>query len=121
MRSKENVKMKVMIKETGKLEELNLVDDATGVDSAIDVIGNHGGLDGQFVYDDDAGIYHCSQDTFDWWSRVLHEQQELEDRLAELRKEHGAERVQEVLEAVGDYDLEDMAAEVNAALDEAFA
>lgn len=114
--------MKVMIKETGILEELHLVDDATGADSAVDVIGNYGGLtDGQFVYDDDAGIYRCSQDTFEWWSRVLHEQQELEDRLAELRKEHGSERVQEVLEVVGDYDLEDMAAAVNAALDEAFA
>ncbi|TDL57828.1 hypothetical protein E2R60_04935 [Paenibacillus dendritiformis] len=114
--------MKVMIKETGNLEELNLVDNATGVDSAVDVIGNYGGFtDGQFVYDDEAGVYCCSQDTFDWWSRVLHEQQELEERLESLRREHGSELVQEVLEAVGDVDLEDMAAEVNAALNEAFA
>lgn len=114
--------MNVMIKETGAIEELHLVDNATGVDTAVDVIGNYGGLvDGQFIYDEDMNVYHCSLETFEWWSRVLHEQQELEDRLAELRKEHGSERVQEVLEAVGDTDLENMAAEVNAALDEAFA
>jgi len=44
----------------------------------------------------------------------------LNDRIAELREEYGSEQVQEVLNAVGDYDLEDQAAAINEMLDEAF-
>lgn len=113
--------MKVTIRETGKMEQLQLLDNETGTDCTIDIIGNYGGLDGQFVFDEESNVYHCDQDTFVWWDRVLHEQQELNDRIAELKKEYGSQPVQEVLEAVGDFDLEDQANEINAALDEAFA
>lgn len=119
---KEETKMKIVIRETGNLEQLELVDSATGINWAIDLIGNYGGLiDGQFEHDSEDDVYHCTQDTFEWWSRVLHAQQELEDRLVELRNAYGSERIQEVLETVGDFDLEDQAAQVNAVLDEAFA
>lgn len=113
--------IKVKISETNQDESLELLDTETGVDCTTDIIGNYGGLtDGQFVYDDATDIYQCSQETFIWWDRVLHEQQELNNRIAELRKEYGSEQVQEALNAVGDYDLEDQAAAINEVLDEAF-
>lgn len=118
---KEEIMMKVIIRETRKMEQLQMLDNETGTDCTIDIIGNYGGLNGQFVYDEESDVYHCNQDTFVWWERVLDEQQELNDRIAELKKEYGSERVQEVLEAVGDFDLEDQANEINAALDETFA
>lgn len=115
--------MNIKIKETGKQETLELIDRKTGVYWEGDLIGNYDGLgdgDHQFKYDEDSDTYICSQDTFDWWQKVLADQQELEDRLEELKEEHGNETVSKVLESVGSYDLEDQAAAINAVLDEAF-
>lgn len=103
----------------GKQETLELV--VNGVNCTQDIIGNHGALsDGQFTYDEDQDAYVCDQDTFDWWDRVLTDQQSLENRIAELKEEHGFEKVQGVLDRVGHYELEDIAAAVNKELDETF-
>lgn len=114
--------MKVQIKETGKTETLSLIAE-TGICWAQDCIGNHGGLiDGQFSYDEDAGAYVCSQETYEWWNDYFAAQQKADDRIAELKKEHGSEKVYAALHAaeVGYNDLEDQPAAINAALDEAF-
>lgn len=111
--------MNIIIKETGKQEVLELIDRKSGVNSVIDLIGNHGALD-QFDYDSDNNVYVCDQITFDWWAKVVADQQALEDRIAELKDEYGSGAVYEAIGNAGDCDLEDQAAAINAALDEAF-
>jgi len=110
--------MKVIV--NGKKEVLSLV--VNGTECVGDFIGNYGALaDGQFTYDEDQGVYLCDPETYDWWAKVVSDHQALEDRLAELRDQYGADRVRDVLASVGNYDLEDEAAAINEALDEAFA
>jgi len=111
--------MRVLV--NGKIEALELIDPKSGVNCAADIIGNYGGLsDGQFRYNEDAGAYECSPETFEWWRRVLADHQALENRIAELVEEHGSDAVYSVVHSVGDYDLEDQPAAINAALDAAF-
>ncbi|GBF73194.1 hypothetical protein PA598K_01479 [Paenibacillus sp. 598K] len=114
--------MKVKIKETGAMETLSMLS-SNGTDAAADMIGNHGGFGSeswQFDLDADTGIYEASQETYDWWEKVLTENEELEERIEALKEEHGSDAVQEVIEAAGNVDLEDHAANLNNALDEAF-
>ena len=109
--------MKVIV--NSKVETLELID-RNGINWAQDLIGNYGGFtDGQFTQNDD-GDYMCDQDTYDWWSRVLADQQALQDRIYDLSEEYGADVVQNAIGNAGDCDLEDQAAAINAALDEEF-
>ncbi|WP_338465071.1 hypothetical protein [Shouchella rhizosphaerae] len=115
--------MNVLIKETGIRETLQLIDRETGVDCARDLIGNYDGLgkeDHQFAYDEESEVYITSQENFDWWKRVLDDQQALEDRIAELSEEHGKDKVNEVIRNAGDNELEYQASAINTELDEAF-
>jgi len=113
--------MKIIIKETSVVETLSIIDPKSGVDYISDFIGNTGALiDGQFEWDEDRDAYVCDQETFDWWDTVVTANQSLDDRIHELVKEHGSEAVYEVIHAAGSVDLEDHAANVNQALDEAF-
>lgn len=113
--------MKIIIKETSSVETLSIINPKSGVDYISDFIGNTGALfDGQFEWDEDRDAYVCDQGTFDWWDTVVMANQELEDRIYELVKEHGSEAVYEAIYAAGSTDLEDHAANVNQALDESF-
>lgn len=113
--------MKIIIKETSATETLSIIDPKSGVDYISDFISNTGALiDGQFEWDEDRDAYVCDQDTFDWWSVVVTTNQALNDRIHDLVQEHGSEKVYEVIHAAGSVDLEDHAANVNQALDEAF-
>lgn len=113
--------MKIIIEETGKEENLSIVDPKTGVDYTQDFLGSNGALhDGQFTWDEDHDAYVCDQETFDWWSAVVTANQALDDRIYDLVQEHGSEKVYEVIHAAGSDDLEYHAANVNQALDEAF-
>lgn len=115
------INMQVVIKNTGVKQTLSIVDRETNVNYVRDFIGNYGGLtDGQFTYDESIDAYVCDQDTFDWWDKVISDNQQLEDRLSDLRKQHGSERVHNVIMQAGDHDLEDHAAAVNRELDETF-
>lgn len=99
---------------------LSIIDPKTGIDYIQDFIGNTGALiDGQFNYDDQ-DVYICDQNTFDWWCKVASDNQILENRIYELTKEHGSEAVYAVIYDAGTNDLEDHAAYVNQALDQAF-
>lgn len=112
--------MNIVINGTEKVETLSIID-SNGIDFTDDLIGNYGALsDGQFTYDADADVYRCDQDTFDWWATVLAAEQELDDRIADLAEEHGSDAVYNAIGTAGDCDLEDQAAAINAALDEAF-
>jgi hypothetical protein len=114
--------MKIIIKETSAVETLSIIDPKSGVNYISDFIGNTGALnDGhQFEWDEDREAYVCDQETFDWWDTVVTANQSLDDRIIELVKEHGSEAVYEVIHAAGSVDLENHAANVNHALDEAF-
>lgn len=110
----------IIIKDTDKQETLSIVDQK-GIDYIKDFIGNYGAFnDGQFTYNDDKDVYICDQDTFDWWSKVVSDNQALKNRLAELRETFGSDAVQEVIDQASDVELEDLALSVNNALDEAF-
>ncbi|TVX85542.1 hypothetical protein [Paenibacillus agilis] len=113
--------MIVQIKETGNQATLGIIDSGTGVNFVTNFIGNTGALnDGQFTWDEDKKAYICLQKTYDWWKKVVSDNQALNDRIEELKEVHGAARVQEVVESADETDLEDYAAAVNRALDEAF-
>lgn len=112
--------MKIIIKETSAVETLSIIDPKSGVDYINDFVGNTGALiDGQFKWDEDRDAYVCDQETFVWWDTVVTANQSLNDRIHELVKEHG-ETVYEVISATAGVDLEDHAANINQALDEAF-
>lgn len=112
--------MKVMIRETGKIEELSYVA-VNGTDCIQDFVGNTGALsDGQFSYDDEQDVYVADQDTYDWWAKVVSDNVALDDRIADLSEIHGNSVVRDVVSGAGDVDLEDYAGAVNHALNEAF-
>lgn len=108
--------MRIRVAGEDEVRELSLIDPDSGVDFVVDFIGNNGGSD-SFVYNGDE--YECTKDTFDWWKRVVNDQQKLVDRISDLKEEIGEVFVTDALESIPDCDLEDHAAVVNAALDEA--
>ena len=113
--------MNIIIKETGASEVLSIIAPDSGVDYVLDFLGNHGALaDGQFAWDDERDAYACDKETFEWWEAVVAANQALDDRIHDLVQEYGLEKVSEVVEGAGGGDLEDHAANVNQALDEAF-
>jgi len=114
--------MKIMIKETSVAKTLSIIDPNSGVDFIKDFVGNTGAfIDGQFQWDEDRDCYVCDQDTFDWWDTVVTDVQSLDYRIHELVAEHGSEAVNDIVhEAAAYVDLEDHAATVNEALNEAF-
>lgn len=113
--------MKIIIKETSAIETLSIIDPKSGVDYIYDFVGNTGALiDGQFDWDEDRDAYICDQATFDWWDTVVTANQALDYRIYDLVQDHGSEAVCEVIHAASSVDLEDHAAKVNQALDEAF-
>lgn len=113
--------MQVKVIETGDVKTLRLIDPDSGVDFVQDFVGNGGGFENKdFVYNHEDDVFEATAQAFNWWNQVISDQQELVDRISELKEEHGSDAVNEVLESVGGHDLEDDAAVVNAALDEAF-
>ncbi|WP_226020019.1 hypothetical protein [Serratia symbiotica] len=113
--------MDIIIKGTNDIKTFELTD-SSGADWVKDFVGN-GTLeftDGQFVYDDDIGAFVCEQGTYDWWSKVISDQQEMQDRIAALVDEHGHDAVYAAIGDASAVDIGDEAASVNAALDEAF-
>ena len=76
--------MIIIITETGKREELTLIDRKTGQDMAADIIGNSG-TDLDFV--DNA--YRMSQDDYLWWSDYLDMIARYNDQLDALREQYG--------------------------------
>ncbi len=117
--------MRIKIRETGEIQELSIVDNH-GIDWTYDFLGNLGALsDGQFVEALDSegwalDYYIADQSTYDWWSRVIADQQRLSNRIASLAVEHGIESVNEIIQYEGSVDIEDEAAYIHGLLDEAF-
>ena len=62
--------MDVRIKETKEIKTLSIVHN--GFCYVEDLIGNHNGFyDGSFVYDYDEDIYTCTEDDYEYWSKVI--------------------------------------------------
>ena len=76
--------MIIIITETGKREELTLIDRKTGQDMSADIIGNSG-TELDFV--DNA--YRMSQDDYLWWSDYLDMTARYNDQLDALREQYG--------------------------------
>lgn len=114
--------MKVMIRETGKVETLKWMEN--GVSIVNDMIGNHDGFGTeahQFeAVDGDEYDFAAAQDTFDWWEKVARDNEELHERLQILNEEYGSDAVNDIVNLASEVDLEDLAAAVNKALDEEF-
>ena len=108
----------VIIKETQERHTLELIDPDTGINCIEDFIDD--ATDDAFDYDDDQCVYTCNQTAFDWWAKVIADTQRTDDRVYALKQEHGYEALMLAVESAGAAELEDRAATINAALDEAF-
>ena len=113
--------MKIVIRETGEIKGLSIVNPQSGIDYIKDFVGNTGALDdGQFSRDDERDAYICDQGTFVWWATVVADNQALEDRINDLVQEHGQQAVYQAVQTAGAVDLEDHASVVDQVLDDAF-
>jgi len=78
--------MNVYIKDSGKIEVLELMDWETSINHAQDYIGNEGGLHGDFVRDEhfvaqlpvdgSGNVWICDQEAYEYWSAALDEAQQ---------------------------------------------
>lgn len=111
--------MRVQIKETNEIKELSITG-INGVNYVRDFIGNYGAFADQFLLNEENGTFIATQEDYDWWVKVLADQQALSERIADLKEVHGADAVDEIVNEASGGDLEDEARNVNYALDEAF-
>jgi len=107
--------MEIIIKETSEVENISIIDPTSGVNYISDFIDSSA-----FDWDEDRDAYVCDRETFDWWDTVVADHQLLNERIADLVKEHGSEAVYEVVNTAGNVDLADYAATVNQNLDDVF-
>lgn len=104
--------MTIKITETGCTETLSLIDPATGLDYIVDFV------DGALDWDADAETYVCDQETYDWWSEVVADNQALNERIYQLVAEIGRDAVDAAIRSVGAVELADFAYLANCALDD---
>lgn len=80
--------MNVMIRETGKVQELSIIDRESGVDWTNDLVGNAGAFnDGQFEWSEEHNAYRATQDTYDWWARYIEDNETTEREAQQLAEE----------------------------------
>lgn len=73
--------MDIFITETGKTEQLSIIDAASGVDWICDLLGNHDALP---EYDEETDSYRMDQEVFDWWKNLTAAYQAADNRCHEL-------------------------------------
>ena len=110
--------MNVFIKETKQIKTLSIIDPKTGVDWIRDFIGNH--ENGQFTYDDELDVFICDQENFNWWEKVVDDNQTLAYKKQELIEKYGYDAIYKAIDGEGCVDLEDYASCINQVLDEVF-
>jgi len=112
--------MEIMIIEDGKIEQLNLISPDTGVNYISDFIGNAGGFDGgKIEYDEDNEIHYCTRAEFNWWKKVVADEQKLNDRIYDIQQAFGVDYLFYLFSKIN-VDIEDHAKTVNAILDQHF-
>ncbi|MBT8339497.1 MAG: hypothetical protein HKP58_08780 [Desulfatitalea sp.] len=77
--------MDIIIKETGEVEELRIIDRKNGVNWAGDLVGNHT-IDADCEEDED-GIMIMDLRTHQWWDNLTTTLQAAEDRFWEMIKD----------------------------------
>lgn len=89
--------MKFVINETGKHEELSIIDTKTGMDWINDLIGNSGAV-GQYIeYDDAEDAYRINQEDFDWWSEYIAMYERYQEELDSLKAQYGSDAVDDII------------------------
>lgn len=106
--------MNIIIKETGEMEELSIIDPSSGVDTVAEYIAGFVGKTGvlesdKFSYDKERDAYVCSQETFVWIKEIVQDGQKLKDLVHNLKGKHGHEAVETVLQEVSHLDFGSMA------------
>lgn len=100
--------MKMIINETGEHKTLSIIDQATGVDWANDLIGNSGAIGEYINYDEDAEAYRIDHDNYDWWADYIDTLEADEAELAGLRENYDSDTIQaalnEAFAGINDYD-----------------
>ena len=123
--------MEIVIKETGVVETLLLIDNSTGCDCFNDLVGNHDGFNDDpecgFAKEKDedgfyTGRYITSKDNFEWWEDIVCQIDNVNNRIDNLKDEFEVARVDEVVYQCnyGNTDLEYYAVELNRWLDDEF-
>ena len=110
--------MKLYIKETGAIETLSIIDPKTGCNYIYEFVGNTGAFDREFGKTNKAD-FAISQADYDWWAKVVADNQTLEYRVAELVEGYGYDRVMTVLQGIS-CDLGDYALAAHNALNDEF-
>lgn len=109
--------MKIRIIETGKTEELSIIDPKSGTNWINDLMGNHGALP---EYDDEDDCYLMQQESFEWWDKLVDDYQAADNRrhnlLQRLDEEKRDKFVAEITDT--DVDLEDLPTIINNICDE---
>ena len=114
--------MEIIINETGKREELTIIDRKTGQDMAADIIGNSGAV-GDYITIEN-GVYSTSAENYQWWSNYLDMLSRYNEQLDDLREQYGP-AVDDIISRpelwLGeDYNQheQELQAQINAVLDE---
>ena len=101
--------MKVQIKETGEIKNLESI--VNGIDCAPDILGNFGETsNGQFELIDDSDVYLAGAEAFVWWETFFREEREIEDEIEKLADDYGLDYGyvrNRVHESAYYYDMED--------------
>jgi hypothetical protein len=74
--------MKVIISETGEIEELQIIDFKSGVDLSVDLLGNVG-IHKDAVID----AVTMDRENFNWWLKYIHGYEATEKDISDLAKE----------------------------------
>ena len=98
--------MKILV--NNETKELEITDYKTGCNWEQDLIGNADGFDG---YDDEKEMNIMEPETFKWWSEYIKVEQNLQDKIHELRNSldnEDAEKFEQDIIDSGDNDYEMM-------------
>lgn len=107
--------MKILIKETGFIKELSIIDPTSGHDYIEDFV------DGSIDYDEEKEFYVCDDDEYQWWLEVVISHQALRNRICDLKRKHGDTVVDDVLYCMpAGYLIDEQSVIISQLLDEKF-
>jgi len=98
--------MKVIIKNTNRIEELTIADHYTGIDYSMDLLGN-AGIHADADADTDAVT--MDQEDFEWWQNYIEGHEATERECEELAAQAGVQYSEiqvKVFEYMGQQDME---------------
>jgi len=87
--------MEIRVKETNKLEEINIFD-ANGSNWTGDLVG----YDINITYNIDTEEYECTQETYDWWVDHIERRQAADDRWEQLLDTADSDKYDKMVEDV---------------------